>query len=165
MTLVASLESKTHSVWNRRIIGNEEDFKFNGTDNFLTAGLTIFGESNAYDLDLCGEDEQLSGIMVGLADEATDMNKDSDDPYTDDNLNVKLATPIPGEELYLTTTTAGTVTFGKIVHCVAGFFKDTDFVAAESGANVPYAGSLMMQARETITAVSGLEDIFLAKRV
>ena len=135
------------------------------TDNFLTAGLTVFGESNVYDTDLCGEDEPLSGIMVGLADDATDMNKDSDDPYTTDNLNIKMGTPIPGEELYLTSKTAISITFGQIVQCDAGFFEDTDFAAAESGANVPYAGSMMMQAREAITGVSGLEDIFLAKRV
>ena len=125
MTLAASLESLTHSVWNRRIVGNELDFKTNGADMFLTAGVTIYGESNAYDVDLCAEDEPLSGIVVGRADEATNLNKDSDDPIAT-NTNIKVGVPIPGEELYLTSKTAATVTYGNIVQCDGGFFEDTD---------------------------------------
>jgi len=163
MTLAASLSSKTHSVWNRRIIGNEEDVKANGNDIFLTAGVTFFGESNA-DVDLCGEDEQLSGIIVGQADDATNLDKDSDDPF-DDNTNLKMGVPSVGEEVYLTAKTAASVTKGKVVQVDGGFFEDTDFAANESAANVPYAGSMLLQARDAITGISGLEQIFLAKRV
>lgn len=163
MTLAASLKSKTHSVWNRRIIGNEEDVRANGADLFLTAGVTVYGESNA-DVDLCGEDEQLSGIIVGQADDATDLDKDSDDTF-DDDVNLKMGVPSVSEEIFLTSKTASTVTNGKIVQCDGGFFEDNDFAANESAANVPYAGSMLLQARESITGVSGLEYIFLAKRV
>ena len=164
MTLAASLKSITNSVWNRRIVGNEEDVKANGDDLFLTAGVTIYGESNAYDVDLCAEDEQLSGIIVGQADDATDLDKDSDDCFSDDT-NLKMGIPIPGEEVYLTAKTAVTVTYGKILQCDGGFFENTDFAAAQTSANVPYAGSMMLQAMEARTGVSGLEGIILAKRV
>ena len=163
MTLAASLKSKTHSVWNRKIIGNEVDVKANGADLFLTAGVTTYGESNK-DVDLCAEDEQLSGIIVGQADDATNLDKDSDDTFAD-NTNLKMGIHIPGEELYLTSKTNATVTYGKIVQCDGGFFEDTDFTANESAANVPYAGSMLFQAEEGVTAVSGQESIFLAKRV
>jgi len=163
-TLSARLATKTHSVWNRRIVGNEVDVKCNGADIFLTAGVTIVGETNAYDVDLCAEDEQLSGIVVGRADEATDLSKDADSPYAD-NTNIKMAIPIPGEEVYLTSKSGSTVTKGKIVQCDGGFFENTDFAANESAANVPYAGSMLFQALETVTGVSGVEAIFLAKRV
>lgn len=163
MTLAASLKSKTHSVWNRRVIGNEEDVRANGSDLFLTAGVTFFGESNA-DVDLCAEDEQLSGIIVGSADDATNLDKDSDDTFAD-NANLKMGVPSVGEEIFLTATTAASITYGTVVQCEGGFFGDSDFAANESAANVPYAGSMLLQCREAVTGVSGLEYIFLAKRV
>jgi len=163
-TLAASLKSITNSVWNRRIVGNEEDVKANGSDLFLTAGVTKFGEGNLFDVDLCGEDEQLSGIIVGQADDATDLDKDSDDTFAD-NVNLKMGVPIPGEEMYLTAKVATAITYGVTVQCDGGFFEDTDFTANESAANVPYAGSMLMQSIEARSAVSGLTGIFLAKRV
>lgn len=163
-SLAASLKSITNSVWNRRTVGNEEDVKANGTDLFLTAGVTKFGESNLFDVDLCGEDEQLSGVIVGQADDATNLDKDSDDTFGD-GVNLKMGVPIPGEEMYLTAKVATTITYGKVLQCDGGFFEDTDFAANESAANVPYAGSLMFQAIEARTSVSGLTGIILAKRV
>lgn len=165
MTLSASLKSRTHSVWNRRIVGNEVDVKANGSDLFLTAGATIVGETaKTPDVDLCAEDEQLSGIIVGQADDATNLDKDSDDTFDDDE-NLKMGIPIPGEELYLTSGNGMSVTYGKIVQCDGGFFETTDFNANESAANVPYAGSMLLQAQEAVTGVSGVEVIFLSKRV
>lgn len=165
MTLTASLKSRTNSVWNRRIVGNEVDVKANGADLFLTAGVTIQGETaKSHDVDLCAEDEQLSGIIVGQADDATDLDKDSDDCFADD-VNLKMGVPIPSEEVYLTAGNGMSVTYGKIVQCDGGFFETTDFAAAESAANVPYAGSMLLQALEAVTGVSGSEVIFLAKRV
>ena len=163
MTLQASLKSITHSVWNRRIVGSEEDVKANGTDLFLTAGVTKFGEGNKFDVDLCAEDEALSGIIVGQADDATDLDKDSDDTFSD-NVNLKMGVPIPSEEMYLTGKTATSITFGKILQCDGGFFEDTDFSAGACTVNVPWL-SMMFQSIEAVTGVSGLEIIFLAKRV
>ena len=163
MTLSASLKSKTHSVWNLRKSGIEVDVKANGADLFLTAGVTKFGETGP-DVDLCAEDEQLSGIIVGRSDAATDMDKDSDDTYADDT-NLKMGVPSTGEEIFLTAKTAITVTKDKAVQCDGGFFENTDFAAAESAANVPYAGSMLLVATEAITGISGIEQIFLARRV
>ena len=165
MTLSASLKSRTNSVWNRRIVGNEVDVKANGSDLFLTAGVTIVGETaKSPDVDLCAEDEQLSGIITGQADDASNLDKDSDDTF-DDDANLKMGVPIPSEELYLTAGNGMTATFGKIVQCDGGFFEDVDFTASQTSANVPYAGSMLLQAQETVTGVSGVEVIFLAKRV
>ena len=131
---------------------------------FLTAGVTKFGEANKYDVDLCAEDEPLSGIIVGQADDATDLDKDSDSTFAD-NVNLKMAVPIPGEEVYLTSANAASVTYGKMIQCEAGFFGDSDFAASISNANVPTAWSQNYQSLEAVTGVSGLEYIFLAKRV
>lgn len=163
MALAASLKSKTSSVWNRRVVGTEVDVKANGSDLFLTAGVTHFGETGK-DVDLCAEDEQLSGIIVGRADDATDLDKDSDDTFAD-NVNLKMGIPIPGEEMYLTSKNNTTVTKGKIVQCDGGFFENNQFAADETFNNVPYAASMMFQAMATVTATSGQETIFLAKRV
>ena len=162
-TLSARLKSKTNSVWRRRINGNEKSVRANGSDLFLGAGVTGFGET-APDVDLCGEDEQLSGIIVGNAEGATNLNNDADNPF-DDNVNLKMGIPTVSEEVYLTSKAGSTVTKGKIVQCDGGFFEDSDFNVNESAANVPYAGSLMLQALESVTGVSGIEYIFLAKRV
>ncbi len=165
MTLSASLESRTNSVWNRRIVGNEIDVKANGSDLFLTAGVTIVGETaKSPDVDLCAEDEQLSGIIVGQADDADNLDKDSDDTF-DDNVNLKMGVPIASEEVYLTAGNGMSVTYGKVVQCDGGFFETTEFDADQSSANVPYAGSMLLQAQEAVTGVSGVEVIFLAKRV
>jgi len=165
MTLSASLKSRTHSVWNRRIVGTEVDVKANGADLFLTAGVTIFGETaKSHDVDLCAEDEVLAGIIVGQADDATDLDKDSDDTFADD-VNLKMGVPIPGEEMYLTAGNGMSVVYGNIVQCDGGFFETTQFATGATSANVPYAGSLMFQALESVTGVSGTEVIFLAKRV
>lgn len=163
MTLSASLKSKTHSVWNLRKNGTEVDVISNGTDLFLTAGVTKFGETGP-DVDLCAEDERLSGIIVGRSDAATDMDKDSDDTYAN-NINLKMGVPTTGEEIFLTAKTAATVVKDQTLQCDGGFFEDTDFAAAESAANVPYAGSMLLASTEAVTGVSGLEIIFLARRV
>jgi hypothetical protein len=163
MTLVTPLKEITHSVWNRRTLGNEVPVIANGSDIFLTAGVTQYGETGP-DVDLCAEDEQLSGIICGQADDATSLDKDSDDPF-DDNTPLHMAVPIPGEEVYLTAKTAGSITKDKVVQCDGGFFEDIDFSAGQTSANVPYAGSMLLQAKSAITGVSGLEQIFLAKRV
>lgn len=163
MTLSASLKSKTHSVWNLRKRGTEVDVKANGADLFLTAGVTKFGETGP-DVDLCAEDEPLSGIIVGRSDAATDMDKDSDDTYANDT-NLKMGVPTVGEEIFVTAKTAITVTKDQVLQCDGGFFEDTDFAAAESAGNVPFAGSNMLVATEAITGISGIEQIFIARRI
>lgn len=163
MTLATPLKDLTHSVWNRRIVGNEVPKQTTGTDIFLTAGVTIFGQTGI-DIDLCAEDEPLSGIVVGRSDDATDLDADSDDCYAAD-VNVNMGIPIPGEEVYLTSITNEDIAIGVIVQCDGGFFETNDFAAGSTSANVPYAASMMLQCLETVTGASGVEAIFLAKRV
>ena len=163
MTLVTPLKDITHSIWNRRINGSEVDVRANGSDLFLGAGVTEYGETSP-DVDLCAEDEQMSGIICASSDDATNLDKDSDDTFAD-NTNLKMAVPQSSEEVYVCAKTGVTVTKDKLIQCDGGFFEDTDFTAAESAANVPYAASMMLQAKQAITGVSGLEAYFLAKRV
>jgi len=165
MTLLASLKSRTNSVWNMRLNSVEVSVRSNGADLFLTAGVTKFGETSATaDVDLCAEDEQLSGIITGQGDRETNFDKDSDDTFADNTI-LLMGMPVVGAEIYLTAKVATAVTHGKIVQCDGGFFENTDFAAAQTSANVPYAASMLLQALETLTGVSGITKIFLAKRV
>ena len=136
-----------------------------GTDIFLSAAITYQGETKVYDVDLAASGERIDGIVVSQAFPFTvDLDKDSDDVFAD-NTNLKMGIPTVSEEVYLTAKTAATITYGKTVQCDGGFFEDTDWSANESAANVPYAGSMLLQSQEAVTGVSGIEAIFLAKRV
>ena len=141
-----------------------DTLRFNGTDGFLTACVTIFGESNAYDVDLTAEDEVNTGIIVGEAGEPTDLNKDSDSVWATTGQKLKIMVPVPGDVFYCTTKTAATVTKGKAAQPDGGFVENSDWSANESGANI-HPLSLIGQFQESSTGVSGQEELVQIMKV
>lgn len=140
-----------------------DTLQMNGIDGFLTACVTIQGETNAYDVDLTAEDEINTGIIVGEAGEPTDLNKDSDSVYGDDQ-KVQIEIMVPGDVSYCTTKTQGTATKGKAAQPDGGFVEDSDWTANESGANI-HPLSLIGQFQETSAPVSGQEELVQVMKV
>lgn len=140
-----------------------DTYRANGSDIFLTAWVTIYGESNAYDVDLAAEDEPVLGIVVGEAGEPTDLSKDSDDPYSD-NQKLKIGVPVPGDVFYSTTKTAQSVTKGYALQVDGGFVENSDWKANESAANV-HPLNIIGIALEASTGVSGQEELIQVMKV
>jgi len=158
MTLAATLRSLNPSgVISHRSSATRimDTMRMNGSDGFLGAGVTIFGESNRYDLDLTGEDEVNTGVIVGEAGGETDLSKDASSPYAD-NQKVLLMIPMPADVFYMCAKTAATITYGKAVQVDGGFVEDTDWSASESAANI-HPLNIPGIALEAVTGVSGIE--------
>jgi hypothetical protein len=136
----------------------------NGTDGFLTACVTIYDETNAYDVDLTAEDEPNTGIIVGEAGEPTDLAKDSDSTYGDDQ-KLLIGVPVPGDVFYCTTKGGtGGATKGKAAQADGGFVEDSDWSANESAANI-HPLNIIGQFQESYTAVSGLMELVQIMKV
>ena len=125
-----------------------------GTDGFLSACVTIYGESNIYDVDLTAEDEPNTGIIVGEAGEPTDIAKDSDSPYTTAGQKFKIMVPVPGDVFYCTTLVAQTVTYGIALQATGGFVDDSDWSATPTSANI-HPLNTVGQALAASSGVSG----------
>ena len=157
MTLKASLKSKTNAVFLKKSAATRTiRKKTNGTDIFLGAVVTIYGESNAYDIDLAAEDEPIFGIVSGRADDATDLDNDSDDCFAN-NINVLVTIPVPGDVFYCATKTNVTVTYGQALQADGGFVENSDFAAATTQVNVPSFGIVGI-ALEASTHVTSQEE-------
>ena len=119
----------------------------NGTDIFLTAGITFQNESNEEDCDLVAAGERVDGIVIGEAFPAkVDMSKDSDSTFAN-NKAIRYYKPISGDMLYATVLTATTITQDEYVKYSGGF------ITTSSRANANAV------AREAVTAVSATEAI------
>jgi len=140
-----------------------DTLQMNGSDGFLTACVTIYGESNAYDVDLTGEDEPNTGIIAGEAGEPTDLAKDADSTYDDDQ-KVLIGVPVPGDVFYCTTKTASTATKGGAAQADGGFVEDSDWSANESAANI-HPLNIIGQFQESYTGVSGLRELVQIMKV
>ena len=135
-----------------------------GTDGFLSACVTIFGETNIYDVDLTREDEPNTGIIVGEAGEPTDLNKDSDSPFTTAGQKLKIMVPVPGDVFYCTAKVNVTVTYGAAVQADGGFVEDSDWSANESAANI-HPLNIIGQALEAISAQSSFSELMQVMKV
>jgi len=164
MTLKASLKSKTHAVFLKKSAATRTiTKKTNGADIFLGAVVTIYGEGNAYDIDLCAEDEPIFGIVSGAADDATDLDNDSDDCFAD-NINVLVTIPVPGDVFYCVTKQNVTVTYGIMLQADGGFVEDTDFATPTTQINVPWYNCVGM-ALEASTHVTSKEEYIQVMKV
>ena len=125
MTLATRLSAKTNSGGVLiRYAGGEDQFgtaKCNGSDIFLTAGITFQSETNEEDVDLVAAGEHVAGIVIGTAfPNLTDLSKDSDSCY-DDNTWIRYYRPISGDLLYATVTTNTSVTQDAYIKYSGGF--------------------------------------------
>ena len=153
MALATRLENKTQSGnvlirW----AGGEDQFgtaKINGSDIFLTAGITFQNEAAEEDVDLVAAGEHVAGVVVGTAyPNLVDMSKDSDSPYTDDGETfIRFYRPISGDLLYATLTTAETLGMDEYAKYSGGFI--TTSTRADSN----------VITREAVTGASATEAI------
>jgi len=140
-----------------------DTLRMNGSDGFLSACVTIYGESNIYDVDLTAEDEPNTGIIVGEAGEPTDLAKDGDSTYSD-NQKLQIMVPVPGDVFYCTTLTAQTVTYGAAVQATGGMVDDSDWSATPTSANI-HPLNIVGQALEASTGVSGATELIQVMKV
>lgn len=141
-----------------------DTLRFNGTDGFLSACVTIYGESNIYDVDLTAEDEPNTGIIVGEAGEPTDLAKDSDSVWGTTGQKLKIMVPVPGDVFYCTTLVAQTITYGIALQATGGFVDDSDWSATPTSANI-HPLNIVGQALEASTGVSGVTELIQVLKV
>ena len=164
MTLKASLKSKTHTVFIKKGAATRTlRKKTNGSDIFLGAVVTIFEESNVYDIDLAGEDEPIYGIVSARADDATDLDNDSDDPFAD-NINVMVTFPVPGDVFYCVTKQNTTITYGFALQADGGFVENTNFEATGTNQNIPPYGIVGISL-EASTHVTSKEEYIQVMKI
>ena len=163
MTLANPLKSLTHAVFLKKSAATRTiRKKCNGSDIFLGAVVTIFGES-APSIDLAAEDESIFGIVSGAADDATDLDNDEDDPFAD-NVNVLVTTPVPGDIFYCVSKTNVDITYGAALQCDGGYVEDTDFATGATSANIPPFGIVGI-ALEAVTSVTTQEAYIQVMKV
>ena len=124
MTLSSGLESVSQSgdvIYKKNADGGRvEMHKMNGSDGFLTAIVTDYGET-APDVDLCGNGEQVLGVIIGTyTPYEVDLTHDSDS-CLDDNQDVQVYIPNNGDWLYGTVATATAITISTWVDVSGGF--------------------------------------------
>lgn len=154
MTLYARLATVTqsHSVIFKGGNGRTIKAKANGSDIFLTALVTIYGETNRYDVDLAGADEPVSGIVIGqYTPYSVNLAKDLNSCF-DDNTDLAVYIPEPGDQIYLTTASNTTIAKGA-------YFKVTTGGLITGGTKGTSLGRMV----EAITGGSGYEKIVLCE--
>jgi len=165
MTLKASLKSKTHTVFIKKSAATRTiRKKTNGADIFLGAIVTIFGESNLYDIDMAGEDEPIFGVVSGRADDATNLDNDKDTPFAT-NINVMVTIPVPGDVFYCTTKQNTTITYGFALQVDGGFVENSQFEAANTVTNNIPPWGIIGIALESSTHVTSKEECIQVMKV
>ncbi|MDH3324009.1 MAG: hypothetical protein OEL89_00060 [Candidatus Peregrinibacteria bacterium] len=152
MTLSTSLANKTQSngVIFKGGNGRTRLVRSNGSDIFLTAIVTAYGETNP-DVDLAGAGEPVSGVIIcEYLPYAVDLSNDSDDPYAD-NKYLGMYIPEDGDELYLTVATASSIA------------KDMWFKASGGFIVTSAKADALGVCLEAITGSSGAEQIALCR--
>lgn len=152
MTLASPLKtvSQSNGVLFKPDRGREVLVRANGSDLFLTAIVTTFGETLP-DADLAASGEPVGGVIVAeMLPHSVNLDKDSDDTY-DDNTYLGMYVPKSGDQLYLTAKTNSTIAQGN------WFKADGGFIVASAKADA--LGRVM----QTITAVSATEIVALCE--
>ena len=97
---------------------------------FITALVTRKGETaGTPEVDLAAKGEPIAGVIVGQAWAATDLSKDSDDPYADGTYLLMERLYI-GDQVWLTAKTNTAIAFGGSVQCDGGFIIPFAYVDA-----------------------------------
>lgn len=157
MTLATRLASVTqsHGVIYKGGNGRTMKAKCNGSDMFLTCLVTIYGETNDYDIDPAGAGEPVSGVIVCEYNPyKVNLAKDSDSKF-DDNSDVGVYIPQMGDQIYLTVATNQSITKGNYVKVTTGGYIIQGTKGTSLGRLAP--------GQDAITAVSGTEQIALVE--
>jgi hypothetical protein len=138
--------------------GYDMTMRTNGADIFLTAAVTIFGETLP-DVDLCAKGECILGIVRGPATTQLNFAKDADSPYAD-NTKIRVYIARKGDQVYVTAKSNSAITQGHLIQADGGFF--IDFAYTDGTENTDTLESVYGQALEAVSAASGTEKIFTA---
>jgi len=150
MTLATPLKDAIQGALVIKGTGNTETVQANGSDLFLTAIVTGYGETNP-SVDLAGAGEPVSGVIIEEQfPYAVDLDKDSDDCF-DDNQWLGMYVPESGDLLYLTVATASTIAKDYWFKASGGFIV--------TSAKADALGTCL----EVITGVSAIEQIALCR--
>ena len=152
MTLSSPLKTVTQSngIIYKGGDGRYVTVRANGTDLFLTALVTAYGET-APDVDLAGLGEPVSGVITGqMFPYKVDLDKDSDDTFDDDTW-LQMYVPKDGDQLYLTVATNTSISY-------LGWFKASGGFATSS-AKADALGRCV--GPDGVTAVSAQEQVAL----
>lgn len=141
--------------------GKISKVRANGSDLFISAIVTRVGETeNDPDVDLCAKGEAPSGIIIGVADGATDLDKDSDDCYAD-NTWLLMYEWERNDEIYLTVKTNTALTVYVEVQVDAGFIIPWAYVDAAEATDTRIG--VMGAVQNAVSAVVGTETCVLVK--
>lgn len=154
MTLSTSLANKTQSngVLVKGGNGRTATVQANGSDIFLTAIVTAYGETNP-SVDLAGAGEPVSGVIIcEQFPYSVDLSYDSDNCF-DDNTWLGMYIPQDGDELYLTVATNSTIAQNGWFKASGGFIVSAAKTAA-LGTVIEPGG---------ITGTSGAEQLALCR--
>lgn len=152
MTLSSPLKtvSQSNGVLYKPDYGREVLVQADGDDIFLTAIVTIYGETKPK-VDLAGSGEPVSGVITtAMLPRIINLDKDSDDPYDDEDY-LGMHVPKSSEQLYLTAKTNSTIAQGN------WFKADGGFIVASAKADA------LGRVIDGVTAVSGTEKITLCE--
>jgi len=105
------------------------DRKVNGTDIFIGAGVTDFGETQP-DIDMAAEAEALLGFVLGYVPQLETIDalgyyfRDYDNPFPDDSW-VRVGIPKQGLVILVCSGVQDSIARGAQLKCVAGLFVQT----------------------------------------
>lgn len=134
------------------------DRKTTGTDIFIGAGVTDYGETQP-DIDLCGEAEALLGFVLGYAPQLETIDsqgyyyRDYDHCFPD-NSWVRVGIPKQGIVIFVLSDTQETIARGAPIKCIDGVFVDTST-----------REEYQMIAEEAVTGVASTRKYFYARWV
>lgn len=103
----------------------------NGTDIFIGAAVTEYGESGHGDIDLCAEIEAILGFVIGLAPQLETIPangmwfNDYDNPFGN-NINVRVGIPQQKCVILILSETNTTIAKGDKLKCVDGVWQVAD---------------------------------------
>lgn len=134
-----------------------EEALTNGTDIAIGLIVTKFGETQP-DIDLCGEDEMIFGIVEGYTNkDEVDSNgywyRDPDVPFGN-NKWVIVGILVPGQIVWVVSATAVSISRGAGLKVVDGYLQ-----MASTGDDITFT------AEESVTGVAGTNQYFRAKVV
>jgi hypothetical protein len=141
--------------------GKKSKVRANGADLFIGAIVTRVGETeDDPDVDLCAKGEAPSGIILGPADDAIDLDKDSDDCFADDTWLLMYEWE-RNDEIYLTVKTNTALTVYVEVQVDGGFIIPWAYVNASEATDTRIG--VMGACQNAVSAVASTETVVLVK--
>ncbi len=160
--LAAFLSGQSKDIFRKKVGPRERvvvKASSGGNTIFITALVTRKGETaDTPEVDLAAQGEPIAGVIVGQAWAATDLAKDSDDPYTDGTY-LLMERLYPGDQVWLTSATNVTIAFGASVQCSGGYVIAFGYVDAAAATDT--LSGVLGNAQTAVSATAGTEKLIL----